>query len=142
MKRLAVYVQRALLVLAIIVIGVFIGSAIYIRSSAFGIFLKTHIQSSLANTFRGEATLGTVDTSAPGTIAITDFRIRFDGKEIVRIPELRAEYSLVPLLWHQVRIKVSAYRPRFDFARDRNGEWNLLQALALKSSRSFSATAS
>jgi len=124
------------MVLAFIVIGVLFAAEIYIRTPAFATLLRLHIQPMLASTFRGDFTLGRVDTSVPGTLAVYDLRIGIAGGEIVRIPALRIKYSLIPLLWHQVRIKAILDRPQIDLRRDSNGEWNLARALAPKTAGS------
>ncbi len=120
--------------LVIAVIGAFIAAEIYIRTPAFGALLTLHIQPVLERTFRGEVTLRRLDTSVPGALTIYDLAIRLDGKEIARIPILRATYSLIPLLWHQVRIEVVFDRPQVDLERDNNGEWNLSRALTPRAS--------
>ena len=124
------------MMVAIIVIGVLFATEIYIRTAAFATLLKVHIQPVLASTFRGDFMLGRMDTSVPGTLAVYDLKIGVAGGEIVRIPALRIKYSLIPLLWHQVRIKVILYRPQIDLRRDSNGEWNLARALAPRTSAS------
>ena len=42
-------------------------------------------------------------------------------------------YSLIPLLWHEARIEITAVDPAINLQRESDGEWNLMKALASKS---------
>ena len=118
----------ALLVTVVIVAGV-----IYVRTDSFGRLLKGQVSNLLATGFRGEITLGEIDTSIKGALIIHELSIKYRGATIVRIPQIELGYSLIPLLWREARIEVTAIDPTISLRRESDGEWNLMKALASKS---------
>ena len=118
----------ALLVTVVIVAGV-----IYVRTDSFGRLLKGQLSNLLATGFRGEITLGEIDTSIKGALIIHELSIKYRGATIVRIPQIELGYSLIPLLWREARIEITAVDPAINLQRESDGEWNLMKSLASKS---------
>jgi len=77
---------------------------IYVRTNSFGQVLKERVTNLLATSFRGEVTLGQIDTSSWGALTIHELRIKYGNATVVRIPQIQLGYSLIPLLWHEARI--------------------------------------
>jgi autotransporter translocation and assembly factor TamB len=132
MRLFVVYLKRALLTLTFVGAAVLVAGAIYIRTASFGQFLKNQADSVLADSFRGRVTLGRLDTSASGALTIYELSIRYENATIVQIPRVRLKYRLIPLLWREVRIEISAFDPTIRLRRCSDGEWDLIKALASK----------
>ena len=119
--------------LALLAVIVIAAGAIYLRTDSFGRLLKRQVSNLLATSFRGEVTLGEIDTSIWGSLIIHELSIKNGGATIVRIRQIELGYSLIPLLWHEARIEITAVDPAINLQRDSDGEWNLMKALASKS---------
>src|ERR1700730_2180677 len=127
------YFKRVLLMLALLAVIVIVAGAIYIRTDSFGRLLKGQVGTLLATSFCGEVTMGKIDTSIWGALIIHELSIKNGGATIVRIRQIRLGYSLIPLLWHEARIEITAVDPAINLQRESDGEWNLMKALASKS---------
>ena len=130
MSRSLRYLKRVLLILALAAASVIVAGMIYIRTDSFGRLLKSEVSSLLATRIRGEITLGKIDTSSRGALAVHELSIKYRGAAIVRISQIRLDYSLIPLLWHEARIEITAVDPAIDLQRESDGEWNLMKALS------------
>ena len=127
------YLKRVLLALALLTATIITAGMIYIRTDSFGRLLKNQVGSLLARTFRGEVRLGRIDTSIRGALTIHELSVRYEGTTIVRVPQVRLGYFLIPLLWREARLEITAFDPTIRLQRDSDGKWNLLKALASKS---------
>src|SRR6266481_2257892 len=128
------YLKRALVMLALLAAVVILAGVIYVRTGSFGRLLKSQASNLLATSFRGEVTLGEIDTSIWGALTIHELSIKYGGATVVRIPQIHLAYSLIPLLWHEVRIEITAVDPAINLERESDGKWNLMKALG---SRAF-----
>src|ERR1700674_1706336 len=133
MKPFVRYFKRVLLMLALLALIVIVAGAIYIRTDSFGRLLKGQVSNLLATSFRGEVTVGEIDSSIWGALVIHELSIKNGGATVVRIRQIRLGYSLIPLLWHEARIEIIAVDPAIHLQRESDGEWNLMKALASKS---------
>jgi autotransporter translocation and assembly factor TamB len=127
------YFKRVLLMLALLAVIVIVAGAIYLRTDSFGRLLKGQVGNLLATSFRGEVTVGEIDTSIWGALIIHALSIKNGGATVVRIRQIELGYSLIPLLWHEARIEITAVDPAINLQRESDGEWNLMKALASKS---------
>jgi autotransporter translocation and assembly factor TamB len=142
MARFLRNAKRALLALALLAAVVVVAGLIYVRTDSFGRLLQRRISNLLATEFRGEITLGRIDTSVWGAFTVHDLSIKDGGETIVWIPQIHLGYSLIPLLWGNARIEVAAIDPVIDLRRESDGELNLMRALALKSPAGASSSSS
>src|SRR5258708_10601505 len=127
------HLKRAILIIGLGVTVGIVGRVIYVRTEYFGRLLKTELDGFLATSFRGRITLGQIETSIWGTLAIHELRIENRGSTIVYIPQVQLGYALIPLLWREARLEVTAIEPMIHLERSGNGEWNLMDALASRS---------
>jgi hypothetical protein len=130
------------MMLALLVAVVIVAGLIYVRTASFGRLLKGQVGNLLATGFHGEITLGEIDTSIRGALTIHELSIKYRGATIVRIPQIELGYSLIPLLWREARIEVTAVDPAISLQRESDGEWNLMKALASKSTGSANSGSS
>ena len=134
--------KQVLMMLALLVAVVIVTGVIYVRTDSFGRLLKGQVSNLLATGFRGEITLGEIDTSFRGALIIHELRIKYGDATIVRIPQIELGYSLIPLLWREARIEITAVDPAINLQRESDGEWNLMKALASKSPAAASSGSS
>jgi autotransporter translocation and assembly factor TamB len=127
------YLRRVLLILALLAVIVIVAGVIYIRTDSFGRLLKGQVSKLLATSYRGEVTLGEVDSSIWGALTIHELSINYGGATVLRSRQIQLGYSLIPLLWHEARIEITAVDPAINLQRESDGEWNLMKALASKS---------
>src|SRR5258708_29740341 len=127
------YLKRALLMLTLLGAVVIVAGAIYVRTDSFGHLHKGQVSNLLATSFRGEITLSEIDTSIWGALTIHELSIKYGGAPVVRIPQIQLSYSLIPLLWREARIEVTAVDPAINLQRESDSEWNVMKALASKS---------
>lgn len=132
MNRLFRIARRLFLILALLVAVIVAVGVLYVRTASFGQLLQVRVSNLLAGSFRGEIALGEIDTSVWGELVIHRVSVNYGGAKIVRIPQIRLGYSLLPLLWREVRIEIVATDPAIDLRRDAAGEWNLMEALSSK----------
>src|SRR5258708_16325795 len=142
MNRFVRTLKRALLMLALLVAVVIVAGVIYVRTDSFGRLLKRQVSNLLATGYGGEITLGEIDTSIRGALIIHELSIKYGGATIVRIPQVELAYSLIPLLWREARIEITAVDPAINLQRESDGEWNLMKALASKSPAAASSGSS
>jgi autotransporter translocation and assembly factor TamB len=141
MNRLYRIARRIFLILALLAAALVAAGLIYIRTDSFGRLLQARVSKLLAGSFRGEITLGEIDTSRWAELVVRRVSIGYGGETIVRIPQIRLGYSLLPLLWRRVRIKIVAIDPVIDLRRAADGEWNLIEALTSKAPAAAGASA-
>jgi autotransporter translocation and assembly factor TamB len=126
------YLKRVLLTFALLAAGVIVAAVIYVRTDSFARLLKGQVSNLLAASFCGEVTLGEIDASIWGALTIHELSIKYEGATVVRIPRTQLGYSLIPLLWREARIEITAVHPAINLQRESDGEWNLMKALASK----------
>src|SRR5690242_6193097 len=93
------YLKRAILALVLLAAAIVAAGMIYIRTASFGHLIEIQVGRLLACTFRGEVTLGHIDPSTWGGLTIREVSVRYEGTTIVRIPRVRLDYGVIPLLW-------------------------------------------
>src|ERR1700730_17854605 len=136
------YLKRVLLMLALLTAVTIVAGVIYVRTNSFARFFKGQVSNLLATSFRGEITLDKIDTSSWGALTIHELSIKYGGETVVRIPQIQLGYSLIPMLWHEARIEVTAIDPTINLQLENNGQWNLMEALTSKSPAAASSSAS
>src|SRR5216684_3166301 len=136
------YLKRALLMLTLLGAVVIVAGAIYVRTDSFGHLLKGQVSNLLSTSFRGEVTLDEIDTSIWGALTIHELSIKYGGATVVRIPQIQLGYSLIPLLWHEARVDITAIDPAINLQRESNGQWNLMEALTSKFPAAASSSSS
>src|SRR6266849_4984064 len=142
MRLFVRYLKRVLLMLALLTAVIIVAGVIYVRTNSFGRLLKGQVSNLLVTSFRGEITLGKIDTSSWGALTIHELSIKYGGATVVRIPQIQLGYSLIPLLWHEARIEITAVDPAINLQRESDGKWNLMKALASRAPAAASSGSS
>ena len=123
------YFFRALIGVLILLVVVIAGLIIYVRTDSFDHLLEREVNAILHGRYRGEITIGAIQTPRLGVVDLHDLTITFHGRELLHVPLVRASYALIPLLWHQVNLTITIDQPKVSIARERSGAWDLAEAL-------------
>jgi autotransporter translocation and assembly factor TamB len=115
---------------------------VYVRTDSFARLLQSRVGDLLNTEFRGKITMDRIDTSVADELIIHGLRIKYRDATIVWIPRIQVAYSLIPLLWREVRIGIAANDPVIDLRREADGDWNLMKALASETPTATSSGAS
>src|SRR6266853_2003299 len=142
MSRFVRYLKRVLLMLALLTAVIIVAGVIYVRTNSFGRLLNGQVSNLLVTSFRGEITLAKIDASSWGALTIHELSIKYGGATVVRIPQIQLGYSLIPLLWHEARVGITAIDPAINLQRESNGQWNLTEALTPNSPAAASSSSS
>ena len=131
MSRVMRIVRWVLAAVAAFVLIVAAAALIFTRTVRFNDFLRVRIVSYLAQTYRGEITIGSIEGTIWGSLTLRDINVRHGGLNIASIPELRVGYYLLPALRGQIVLSdIDVIKPELHLARDADGQWNLIAALA------------
>jgi len=131
MSRVMRIVRWVLAVVAALVLTIAVAALIFTRTARFNDLLRTRIISYLGRTYRGEITIGTIEGSIWGSLTLRDINVRHGGVNIASIPELRFGYYLLPALRGQIVLSdIDVIKPELHLARDADGQWNLIAAIA------------
>ncbi|MGH7931586.1 MAG: hypothetical protein ACREQN_00315, partial [Candidatus Binataceae bacterium] len=126
------YFKRALAALALVLLIMLAALFIYTRTRSFNGLLRAKLTSYMTETYRGEITLERINAPLFGGATLDQVVIRYQHAEVARIARVRVGYSILPLLWGAVHLRVEVFKPAINLSRDRNGQWNLLEALSPK----------
>lgn len=104
---------------------------IFTRTARFNNLLRIQIDNYLAETYHGSITIGAIEGSIWGSLNLRDIEIHHGGKTIASIQQLRVGYQILPALRGQIVVSyIDVLTPEIQLARDSNGQWNLLSAIA------------
>ena len=126
--RIMRWLAAGVLALVLMVIA---AVTLFTRTARFNDLLRARIVSYLAQTYRGQITIGAIEGSIWGALTLRDIEVRHHGSTIARIPQLRVGYQLLPALRGQfVLSDIDVIKPELHLAQDSGGQWNLLAAIA------------
>ena len=115
----------ALFLLAIITV------AIYTHTDNFNRWLRGEAITLANGSIQGTLSVERLTGSFWSRLTLYNVTLRHDEKEIANIPRLEVGFSLIPLIWGQLKISsIEAAEPRLNLIQSAAGEWNLVQALA------------
>src|SRR6266849_2211091 len=127
MRRAFKYLRRAIAVLVLIIAFFVFALMIISRTPAFNRFLLDKVVAFANTTYRGQLSIGRIEGSIWGNLRLEQVGLVYQGKPIAAIPRLSLDYSLVPLLWRAVHIRMLIDSPHIDAIREPDGKWNLLE---------------
>ncbi|MEX0803507.1 MAG: translocation/assembly module TamB domain-containing protein [Candidatus Binatia bacterium] len=133
MKRLFMILGRAALAVGFLLLVLMAGLAVITHTDRFREFLREQLVTTINDSVRGSVSLGRLEGSLWGNVILHNLAVRHEGVEILGVPRLRIAYSLLPLLWGRLQIfEVEGVRPSLRLVRDRDNQWNLVQAFSPK----------
>lgn len=124
------YLGRILLALTFLLVLLAVGLAIFSNTETFRRMVREQVIAAINGSMRGKITLDRIEGSIWGDVVLHDVRLHYRSDDIARIPQLRLSYSLWPLLEGQLQItRADASAPVVRLVRDRQGAWNIAEAL-------------
>jgi autotransporter translocation and assembly factor TamB len=126
--RFCRWLRLALLVL--LVLGV-AGLAFYTHTDGFRDFVRQKLMTVINDSVRGKISVARLDGSVWGSLTLIDVRLADNESEIARIPRLKVNYALLPLVWGRIQIlHLEASQPLVWLKERRDGVWNIVEALS------------
>jgi uncharacterized protein involved in outer membrane biogenesis len=124
------YLRRAIGIILLIILSCVFALVILARTPLVNQFLRDKVIAFVAANYRGTLRIARIEGSVWGSLRLERVALLYEGKTITSIPQLSLDYSLVPLLWRTVHLRITIDSPQIDVSREPNGKWNLLEALA------------
>jgi autotransporter translocation and assembly factor TamB len=124
------YLRRAVGIILLMVFFSVFALVIVSRTSLVNELLRDKVTAFIDANYRGTLRIARVEGSIWGSLRLQQVALLYQGKTIASIPQLSLEYSLFPLLWRTVHLRISAYSPLVDAQRQTDGKWNLLEAVS------------
>ena len=79
----------------------------------------------------GKVSVARLDGSVWGSLTLIDVRLIDNEGEIARIPRLKVNYALLPLVWGRIHVlRLEAVQPLVWLKEGRDGVWNIVEALS------------
>ena len=126
--RFCRWLRLALLVL--LVLGV-AGLAFYTHTDGFREFVRQKLVTAINDSMRGKVSVARLDGSVWGSLTLIDVRLVDNESEIARIPRLKVNYALLPLIWGRIQVfRLEASQPLVWLKEGRDGVWNIVEALS------------
>jgi len=107
-----------------------IGVTIYTRTERFTRWVRDEAVSAANGLIQGSISVGRLEGSIWRHLVLHNVGLRYQDNEILTVPRLEVSFSLLPLIWGELRISsIEADRPRATLLQDREGRWNIVEAL-------------
>ena len=105
--------------------------ALYTRSENFNHWVRTEAVAVVNNAIRGSISVERMEGSVWSHLTLYNVALRHEKNELLQIPRVDVSFSLLPLLWSRLQIsQIDALKPRASLHQDRDGKWNIAEALA------------
>jgi autotransporter translocation and assembly factor TamB len=125
--RIVMWIGTGTIALLLIVLA---AGLIFTRTARFNDLLRVQIVNYLAQTYRGQITIGAIEGSVWGSLTLRDIEVRHHGATIATIPQLRVGYQIIPALRGEIVVSdIEVLNPDLHLALDPDGQWNLLAAV-------------
>ncbi|MBV8774519.1 MAG: hypothetical protein JO166_19615, partial [Deltaproteobacteria bacterium] len=124
------YLWRALSIILLILFAGIVVLVILTRTPLVNRILRDKVVAFVAANYRGALRIGRIEGSVWGSLRLDEVALLYQGKTIAFIPRLSLDYSLLPILWRTVHLRISIDSPQIEAIREPNGKWNLLDALS------------
>jgi autotransporter translocation and assembly factor TamB len=122
------WVELGFFFLAVLAIA---GLAVYTHTDDFRDFVRQQLLAAINDSIRGKISVARLDGSVWGSVTLVDVRLVDKESEISRIPRLKVNYSVLPLLWGKIQIfRLVATQPLLRLSEGPQGLWNIVEALS------------
>ena len=118
---------------AVLLVGAILGAALYTRTEDFQRWVRQEAVGAINSAIRGSLSIERLEGSVWRELTLFNTALSYEGEEIVRFPRLTISFSLLPLLWGEVRISaIDGKQPRAHLRQNQDGKWNLVEAVSLR----------
>ncbi|MGN6735983.1 MAG: translocation/assembly module TamB domain-containing protein [Candidatus Binatia bacterium] len=108
-----------------------IGVTIYTRTERFTRWARDEGVAAVNGLIRGSLSVERLEGSVWRHLVLHNVGLRYHGHAILTIPRLDISFSLLPLLWGELKISsIEAVGPRAGLLQDQEGRWNVVEALS------------
>jgi autotransporter translocation and assembly factor TamB len=115
----------------VLLIGAILGVAVYTRTENFQRWVRQEAVGAINSAIRGSISIERLEGSVWRELTLYDTALRYEGEEFARFPRLKVSFSLLPLLWGELRISaINGTQPRARLRQDQDGKWNVVEALS------------
>ena len=116
--------------LFLLVLGV-AGLAVYTHTDGFRDFVRQKLLAAINDSVRGKFSVARLEGSVWGSLTLIDVRLADNESEIARIPRLKVNYALLPLIWGRIQVfRLEVSQPLVWLKEGRDGVWNIVEALS------------
>ncbi len=126
------FLRRAILIILLFILFSIFALVILTRTPIVNRFLRDKVMAFANASYRGRLKIARIEGSVFGSLRLEQIQLIYQNKVIASIPRVSLDYSLVPLLWRTVHLRVSVDSPQIDAQRQSNGRWNLLDAVSAR----------
>ncbi|HEX5607814.1 MAG TPA: translocation/assembly module TamB domain-containing protein [Candidatus Binatia bacterium] len=124
--RVILWLGAGFLVLLLLAV---IGVTIYTRTERFTRWARDEGVAAVNNLIQGSLTVERLEGSVWRHLVLHNVGLRYQDKEILIVPRLEVSFSLLPLIWGELRISsIDADGPRATLLQDQEGRWNVVEA--------------
>jgi translocation and assembly module TamB len=125
--RVIIWLASGFIVLLLLAV---IGVAIYTRTEHFTRWAREEAVTAVNAMIRGSVSVERLEGSVWRHLVLHNVGLRYQDNEILIVPRLELSFSLLPLIWGELRISsIEGDRPRATLLQDREGRWNVVEAL-------------
>ena len=108
-----------------------IALVLYMRSDNFTRWVREEAVMAVNNIIRGSISVERLEGTVWKNIVLHNVTLRYENAEIVKVPRLEVSFSFWGLLLDRLKIsQIDALKPEIHLTEDREGKWNLVEALA------------
>jgi autotransporter translocation and assembly factor TamB len=127
--RVCRWLRLALLVLLLLGVA---GLAFYTHTDGFREFVRQKLVTAINDSIHGKVSVARLEESVWGSLTLIDVRLVDNEGEIARIPRLKVNYALLPLVWGRIHVlRLEAVQPLVALKEGQDGVWNIVEALSL-----------
>lgn len=125
----------------VLLVGTIVAVAVYTRTENFQRWARQEAVGAINGAIHGSISIERLEGSVWREITLHNTVLSYRGEEIARFPRLSISFSLLPLLWGEVRISaIDGAQPRAHLRQDREGNWNVVEAVSPRQSDSDADT--
>ena len=80
------------------------GLAFYTHTDGFRDLVRQKLVTAINDSIRGKISVTRLDGSVWGSLTLIDVRLNDNESEIARIPRVKVNYALLPLIWGRIQV--------------------------------------
>ena len=131
MRKFWRVIKWSVLGLGLVLVLVVAGLAIYARTESFRQWAREQAVAAANASIRGTISLERLEGSVWHHLTLHNVALHYEGAELIQAPRLELSFSLLPLIWGQLRVaSIDAVQPRVHLSQDEQGQWNVVEALS------------